>query len=72
MSSTLMCRPTGDGKMLPDELKYKLERKISGHTIFDSSDIPYLRGLVDCDVKGAKTLIEMIEKHESVTVWLTY
>lgn len=73
MSSTLKARPADQGRDLPDELKWKLAGRVDqGDTLFDSHDIPYLRGLADCGIPGAKTLIEMIEKHERVTVWLEY
>jgi hypothetical protein len=73
VSATLMARPTDKGTDLPDELKYKLQDRLSdGEIIFTSYDIPYLQGLIDCDVAGAAKLVEMIKKYERVSLWLAY
>lgn len=66
MSSTLKWRPRRSKGTLPDALKWKL--KLANETVFDSSDIPFLRGLVACDIAGADKLIELILKYEEVVL----
>lgn len=70
MSSTLMWRPNKAKGDLPDELKYKL--KLQGERIFDSTDVPYLQGLADCNVKGATKLIELIKKYGEIVLKESY
>ena len=70
MGSTLYWRPNKSIGHLPDELKWKL--KLGGQAIFTQSDIPYLKGLADCEIKGAKKLIELIEKYEEVLLYEKY
>ena len=68
-------REAGD---LPDGLKFALRDKRGmfqsgdGRERFDESDLNYLRGLMDAGIEGAQELIELIEKHEAVELWLGY
>ena len=66
MSSTLKWRPNKTKGSLPDELKWKL--KLHSSRVFDKSDIPFLEGLAACEIKGAKQLIQLIEKHEEIVL----
>ena len=74
MSHTLCCRPkVNKCKTLPDALKIILLKNQSvGYTpgTFDTPDLCYLRGLADAEVEGAEELIELIEKHGEVELWL--
>tara|TARA_R110000868_G_scaffold24557_1_gene96808 strand:+ start:344 stop:556 length:213 start_codon:yes stop_codon:yes gene_type:complete len=70
MGATLTWRPNKSSGSLSDELKRKLN--IESDRIFDHSDIPYLKGLADCDIKDAQKLIELIEKYEEVALSLDY
>jgi hypothetical protein len=74
MSTTLSWRPIHDGKSLPDHLKFKLRSRYNLDTWreFSNSDREYLQGLVDCDVEGAKELMELIERYGSVELKLEY
>lgn len=60
---------------LPDALRYRLAKRLwedndgtlsAGPTLVGPELIPYLQGLLDGDVAGAKELIAAIEKHGSV------
>ena len=66
-----------ESKSLPNAIKYPLARKyqdhdgsLSGTTILDETNIPYLEGLRDGGnkevSKGAKILIEAIKKHDCI------
>ena len=72
MSTTLCWRQILSGKSLPDDLKYKLQKKYQFPRIFDASDIPYIDGLIDCEIEGALKLKELIEKHEEIELMLEY
>lgn len=72
MSSTLYWAPIPDGKYLPDELKRILSKAFSLPRVFTFSDIPYLEGLRDAEIKGASELIDHIRKYEEVKVWECY
>lgn len=79
MSSSLMWRPVVpiEGYSLPFELKKTLSRKLwdtdgsTGHgdATMTTADIPYLEGLMHAGVKGAKELIDILEKHTAVVLW---
>ena len=80
MSSTLMWKPvTREGESLPYELKKTISRKLwdtdgscGGSALLDSKIIPYLEGLRDANVKGAKALIDAINKHGEIKIWHEY
>jgi hypothetical protein len=80
MSSSLVWQPKIDGgKPLPDALKYALQKryeglggKSGGSRTLSHRDIEYLKGLDDAGVKGAKSLIDAIEKHNDIEIWLVY
>lgn len=61
-------------KSLPDALRFKLRDGygVSNEAIMNASDLAYLQGLRDCSIDGAQELIDAIEKHEAVRVWLEY
>lgn len=72
MSSSLIWEPVVKQKEndLDDQLKFSL-RKRYGDPVnlrFNHQDLGYLRGLSDCEVKGADELIEAIKKHGEVLV----
>ena len=79
MSSTLYYLPDTPqgGIALPDELKYVISRRLwdtdgstgHGEAGMCDSDIPYLEGLRDAGIKGAKELIKAIEKHGGIILW---
>ena len=80
MSSSPYWRPVPEsplGNPLPNQIKYVLAPKyqnhdgsLSGETLLDRSDLPYLEGLRDAGsgeiAKAAEELIEAIEKHEEI------
>ena len=70
MSSTLVWRPivVPKSNYLDDQLKFILRHHYSLPYKFSCDDLGFLRGLRAASVKGAKDLIEAIEKHESVEV----
>ena len=75
MSANLMFEPIIDrGKDLSDELKYILRDKyeLEGETVYSASDLSYLQGLADANVKDAQKLVDAINKYGSVRVWLQY
>jgi hypothetical protein len=72
MSSTLVYRPIGGGKSLPDGIKIALRKKNGGQTVhnmvLDDGNIEYLRGLEDAGVEGASELIEAIQSLRQLEV----
>ena len=71
MSLNLYWKPKGQGERLDKDLKFKLEE--AGWRFpktIDSYDADYLRGLADCNIKGAKELVDAIEKYDEVYVTL--
>lgn len=70
MGSSLVWYLNPKTHSLPDKLKYKL--RIDGERVFDSSDIPYLQGLADCDVDGAEILIKLIKKYGEINLKLEW
>lgn len=76
MSATLKWEPSKrKSQSLPDALKFVLRDKggvTSERTIFGRGNISYLRGLADAGVEGAQELIDAIDKHEEVELWLEY
>jgi hypothetical protein len=73
-----MWKPVEEAKgHLPDELKYKLSRKLwdtdgscgNGPAVVDERIIPYLEGLRDAGIKGADKLIKLIQEHGSIELW---
>lgn len=75
MGQNLYWRPKSNLRNdLSDALKRVLrdKRELSGareHT-YSQSEISYLRGLVDAGIDGAQELIDAIERHGEVIVWL--
>lgn len=75
MSATLYWRPRRplESKSLDDQLRFILNLDgVSGPVPFGRSNLDYLRGLADAEVKDAQTLIDAIEKHDDVELWLEY
>lgn len=76
MSATLKWEPSKrKSQSLPDALKFVLRDKggVTGErTIFGSENLAYLRGLADAGIEGAQALIDAIDKHEEVELWLEY
>lgn len=69
MSSNLYWQPVDDGYDLPDELKFKLREEYQLPVTMSHSDLPFLKGLIVCDINGAKDLFQAIEKHGEVRVY---
>ncbi len=75
MSATLYWRPVvvSEGQSLNDQLRFIL--KLEGRqlpTRFDHTWLDYLRGLADAGITDAQTIIDAIEKHELIELWLEY
>lgn len=70
MSSSLVWRPKKHRGTLPYALKQKIEGILP--RTFSSGDVQYLQGLADCDIDGAKKLIQLIEKHGEIEVSLEW
>ena len=68
MSVTLKWRPIKSGRSLPNELKAVLADQAEG--VWKRSSMEYLRGLADAEVKGAQELIDALEKHGEVELFL--
>lgn len=74
MSAKLCWRPKARTR---ETLPYALQsilREALGESprTFSNKDIPYLTGLRDAKIEGAQELIDAIEKHEEVELWLEY
>jgi hypothetical protein len=62
---------------LPKQLKRAISRRLwdtdgscgDGIVILGHSDIPYLDGLKDAGIDGAKELISLIIAHDEVELW---
>lgn len=73
MSCTLHWRKVyEESKTLHDELKRKITDKYSLPRTFTASDIPYLEGLEQCNVKGATELLAIIREHYEVELMESY
>lgn len=77
MSATLFWRPKDIGrKELADELRFILQESVlsggPGQAVLGVVDRPYLKGLHDAHVKDADILIEAIERHGEIEIWLAY
>ena len=81
MSTNLYYRPLPaepDKIELPFELKKAIAQRFWDHdgslygdeVRFDSQDIPYLNGLKHAGIRGAAQLINAIETHRAVKVWI--
>ncbi len=72
MSSNLIWRPVAPqpNRILPDELKFMLRKRYGNpiNSALSKQDIGYLRGLKDCDVEGAQTLIDAICNHGEIVI----
>jgi hypothetical protein len=69
MSTSLRWRPPGYATSLPDELKFKLRDEYQLPTTMGAHDLPFLKGLMVCDIDGAKELYEAIENNGEVEVF---
>lgn len=80
MSATLMWEPKKrKAQSLPDALKFILRDSLGagmgwqgGRITFNHSNDAYLRGLRDAGIEGAQELLDAIEQHEEVELWLEY
>ncbi|MFG2001707.1 hypothetical protein ACGFNU_21405 [Spirillospora sp. NPDC048911] len=81
MSFSMFWRPAPKdippGQWLDDDLKYKLGQRLwesgtskNGPEQVGAELVPYLEGLADGGVVGAKELIEAIREHERVEIWI--
>lgn len=73
MSSNLYWKPISqDNNDLPDELKWAIKKEFSLPYTFTSYDLGFVKGLMVCDVKGAKELFQAVEQHGEVEVYERY
>jgi hypothetical protein len=76
MSATLYWEPiVCRGESLGDKLKFILRERYQlteGVATLTSDDVGYLRGLADAGITDAAQLIEAIEKHGHIRIWLEY
>ena len=76
MSANLMWAPAKrDKQTLPDALKFILRDHCcldSDKQTWEKDQIPYLRGLAHANVEGAQELIDAIDTHGAVEIWLEY
>ena len=78
MSATLKWEPAiRKAHSLPDALKFILRDScgVSGSEskqMWGREKIPYLTGLVHAKIEGAEELIQAIEKHDEIDLWLEY
>ena len=71
MSNSLYAKPVTDGKILSDDLKDCIYKRMVDHNLvrtFNEHDMEYLKGLFDAKVKDASVLLAMIQKYGSVEV----
>ena len=76
MSATLMWEPVKrEAKSLPDDLKFVLRDKCgidAKRSRWNKDHIPYLAGLKDAGIEEAQELIDILEKHGEIELWLEY
>lgn len=72
MSSNLYWKPIKTRYDLPDELKNLLKLEYQLPTTLTNYDLGFLKGLIVCNIKGAKQLYDAIEKFEEVEVYEEY
>lgn len=74
MSGTLVwqVKPKSCYKGLPYDLRLKLENKFSFPAIVSYEIIPFLEGLVSCDIDGAQELIDLIRQFEEIVLNIEY
>ena len=79
MSSTAYWKPVTpkEGNCLSDDLKRKIARRYMGHdgslsgsVFLNHADMGWLEGLRDGGVKGADKLVDAINKHDDIEVWI--
>ena len=74
MGANLMWEPAKrKAESLPDGLKFVLRDKCgldSSRRTFTRENVSYLTALRDVGVDGAQELIDAIETHEEVEVWM--
>jgi hypothetical protein len=81
MSASMLWRPVNpkpDGEYVEDAFRQAIAKRLWGgdassstqpHEL-DASDLPYLNGLRDGGVKGAQVIIDAIQKHGSIEIWI--
>lgn len=76
MSSSLGWEPTKQSKLkwLDCSLKFALQKRFGSPVsiVLTSDHNDYLRGLADAGVKDAQTLLDAIEKYDSIDVVETF
>ena len=71
MSCQLFWRPIGSGRSAGgSRLRYAVEKRFGVDVRLDESALEFLRGLEAAGVEGATDLIEAIEKHEEIEIYL--
>jgi hypothetical protein len=77
MSQSLYWKPIKPQRhsSLPSQLKFILQKRYDGletgeSIILGEAVQPYLEGLADAGIEGAKELIAAIKRHEQVEIWV--
>ena len=76
MSRSLYWRPVDiSNRSFPYDLKEAISKKLwgsggCGEAAMTINDIPYVEGLRDAGVKGAQELIDVLDEHKSIILWL--
>lgn len=75
MSAALCWYPPSKEKVLPDALKFAVQRRMQlrgGPWAVGQGEIEYFRGLADAGVSGADLVVAAIEKYGEITLDLRY
>lgn len=59
-------------RTLPLGLKWVLQRRFNFPLLFNLKDLDYIQGLIDCEIKGAQELYDLIVEHEEVSLSIEY
>lgn len=71
MSCTLYWRPSQGGTAVGgSQLRDAVMSEFRDGAVLDSGSLPFLRGLAAAKVEGARELIEAIEKHDDIEIYL--
>lgn len=70
--------PKPEGEYVDDDFRHSVAERFWGHDgslrsdprELDKSDLPYLQGLRDGRVQGAQAIIDAIQKHGTIEVWI--
>lgn len=63
------------GKSLPIAMKWALQKRFFqndyGPIVFTEKDRGYFEGLLDGKTEGAEEILDLLEKYESLELWLS-